>query len=149
MPFYSHRRERSTDNAEHCLIEDFEKGSYRLISFVQRSTVNIFVMTQVLEYCEHHRGEPLPPIEAGSRNGIYKRRGEISEWDQKYIAVDPETLFEITIAANNLDIKPLRSVLAVGSLDISDFLDSDIGAETVCKMVKGKTLAEARDIFTL
>jgi hypothetical protein len=120
-----------------------------LISSVQRSTVNIFVMTQVLEYCEHHRGEPLPLIEAGSRNGIYKRRGEISEWDQKYIAVDPETVFEITITANNLDIKPLRSVLAVGSLDISDFLDSDIGTETVCKMAKGKTLAEARDIFTL
>ena len=108
-------------------------------------------MTRVLEYCERHRGEPLPPIEAGSRNGIHKRRGEISEWDQKYIAVDPETLFEITIAVNNLDIKPLRSVLAVGSLDISDFLDSDIStdSETVSKMAKGKTLAEARDIFTL
>ena len=121
-----------------------------MISSVQRSTVNIFVMIQVLEYYEHHRGVPLPPIEAaGSRNGIYKRRGEMGEWDQKYIAVDPETLFYITIAANNLDIKPLLSVLAVGSLDISNFLDSDIGTETICKIAKGKTLAEARDIFTL
>jgi len=90
-------------------------------------------LKKVLEYCEYHKGEPLPPTDAGSRNGIYKRRGEIVEWDQKFIAVDPEMLFEILIAANNLEIKPLR----------------DISAEAAFKIAKGKTLAESRDIFSL
>ncbi len=109
MRLDSYRRERSADNSAECPIEGFEKGKHRWISSVQHSAVNMFAMTQVLEYCEYHRGEPLPPTDAVSRNGIYKRRGEIGEWDQKFIAVDPEMLFEILIAANNLDIKPLRS----------------------------------------
>lgn len=37
-----------------------------------------------------------------------KRSTEISEWDQRFIsAVDQEMLFEIILAANYLDIKPL------------------------------------------
>jgi len=60
-------------------------------------------------------------------------------------------LFEILIAANNLDIKPLRSAWppTLGIFDISDFLESDISAEAAFKIAKGKTLAESRDIFTL
>jgi S-phase kinase-associated protein 1 len=36
-----------------------------------------------------------------------KRSTDISEWDQKFITVDQEMLFEIILAANYLDIKPL------------------------------------------
>lgn len=68
--------------------------------------------TQVLEYCEHHRGERLPTTDAESQDETRKRTTDISEWDQKFIAVDQEMLFEIILAANYLDIKPLLSVLA-------------------------------------
>lgn len=64
--------------------------------------------TQVLEYCEHHRGEPLPAADAEqSQDETRKRTTDISEWDQKFITVDQEMLFEIILAANYLDIKPL------------------------------------------
>ena len=43
---------------------------------------------------------------------------DISEWDQKFIAVDQEMLFEIILAANYLDIKPL---LYVPSLRVTHF----------------------------
>jgi S-phase kinase-associated protein 1 len=66
--------------------------------------------TQVLEYCEHHRGERLPTTDAESQDETRKRTTDISEWDQKFIAVDQEMLFEIILAANYLDIKPLLSV---------------------------------------
>jgi S-phase kinase-associated protein 1 len=66
---------------------------------------------QVLEYCEHHRGERLPTTDAESQDETRKRTTDISEWDQKFIAVDQEMLFEIILAANYLDIKPLLSVL--------------------------------------
>jgi S-phase kinase-associated protein 1 len=70
------------------------------------------LLTQVLEYCEHHRGERLPTTDAESQDETRKRTTDISEWDQKFIAVDQEMLFEIILAANYLDIKPLLSVLA-------------------------------------
>ncbi len=69
-------------------------------------------MFQVLEYCEHHRGEPLPSADADqSQDETRKRTTDISEWDQKFITVDQEMLFEIILAANYLDIKPLLCVL--------------------------------------
>ena len=66
---------------------------------------------QVLEYCEHHRGERLPTTDSESQDETRKRTTDISEWDQKFISVDQEMLFEIILAANYLDIKPLLSVL--------------------------------------
>ena len=63
---------------------------------------------QVLEYCEHHRGEPLPSADSDqSQDETRKRTTDISEWDQKFITVDQEMLFEIILAANYLDIKSL------------------------------------------
>ena len=69
---------------------------------------------QVLEYCEHHRGEPLPAADAEqSQDETRKRTTDISEWDQKFITVDQEMLFEIILAANYLDIKSLLYVLSL------------------------------------
>lgn len=67
------------------------------------------VAYQVLEYCEHHRGEKLPTADE-SQDENRKRTTDISEWDSKFIAVDQEMLFEIILAANYLDIKPLLYV---------------------------------------
>jgi hypothetical protein len=66
----------------------------------------------VLEYCEHHRGEPLPTND-DTQDETRKRTTDISEWDQKFIAVDQEMLFEIILAANYLDIKALLYVAFV------------------------------------
>jgi hypothetical protein len=66
----------------------------------------LIVLPQVLEYLEHHRGEP-DPLEPESSTTY----SHISEWDQRFIAVDQEMLFEIILAANFLNIKPLLSVL--------------------------------------
>ena len=68
------------------------------------------MLLQVLEYCEHHRGDPLPAADESSQEETRKRTTDISEWDQKFITVDQEMLFEIILAANYLDIKPLLCV---------------------------------------
>jgi len=61
-----------------------------------------------LEYCEKHRDEVLPSTDSESgQDETRKRTTDISEWDQKFITVDQEMLFEIILAANYLDIKPL------------------------------------------
>jgi hypothetical protein len=75
-------------------------------------TLNVLLTTQIIEYCEHHRGEPLPNKDAKAQDETSKRKNtEISEWDQKFLAADQEMLFDICCAANYLDIKSLLSVL--------------------------------------
>ena len=71
---------------------------------------HLTILTQVLEYLEHHRAgsDPLEEPESHKR---CRRTSDISEWDQRFIAVDQDMLFEIILAANFLDIKPLLSVL--------------------------------------
>jgi hypothetical protein len=64
----------------------------------------------VLEYCDHHQTDPLPTGDEPSADESRKRTTDISEWDQKFITVDQEMLFEIILAANYLDIKPLLYV---------------------------------------
>ncbi|KAH9005109.1 S-phase kinase-associated protein 1A-like protein [Lactarius hatsudake] len=95
--------------------------------------VSSSVLKKVLEYCEHHRGERLPTTDSESQDETRKRTTDISEWDQKFIAVDQEMLFEIILAANYLDIKPLL----------------DVGCKTVANMIKGKTPEEIRKLFNI
>ncbi|KAH6894974.1 E3 ubiquitin ligase SCF complex Skp subunit [Coprinopsis sp. MPI-PUGE-AT-0042] len=96
--------------------------------------VSASVLKKVLEYCEHHRGEPLPSADADqNQDETRKRTTDISEWDQKFISVDQEMLFEIILAANYLDIKSLL----------------DVGCKTVANMIKGKTPEEIRKLFNI
>jgi len=88
------------------------KARICVIVFLQ-STLNVplTIHWQVLEYCEHHRGEPLPTTNADSQDATRNGTSEISKWDQTFIATDQEMLFDIVHAANYLDIKALLSVL--------------------------------------
>ena len=76
----------------------------------RRNASLIAFIAKVLEYCEHHRGEPLPTGDEPSGDENRKRTTDIGEWDQKFITVDQEMLFEIILAANYLDIKSLLCV---------------------------------------
>jgi S-phase kinase-associated protein 1 len=66
--------------------------------------VSSSVLKKVIEYCEHHKKDPEPTTAVDDSR---KKSTEISDWDQKFIQVDQEMLFEIILAANYLDIKPL------------------------------------------
>ncbi|RPB26789.1 E3 ubiquitin ligase SCF complex, Skp subunit [Terfezia boudieri ATCC MYA-4762] len=89
------------------------------------------VLTKVIEWCEHHKNDPAPAAdeEVDSR----KKSTDIDEWDQKFMQVDQEMLFEIILAANYLDIKPLL----------------DVGCKTVANMIKGKSPEEIRKTFNI
>jgi S-phase kinase-associated protein 1 len=85
----------------------------------------------VIEYCEHHRDDPyVPPEESSDR---VRRSTDISEWDQKFLQVDQEMLFEIILTANYLDIKPLL----------------EVGCKSVANMIKGKSPEEIRKTFNI
>ena len=88
-------------------------------------------MAKVLEWCEHHRGDPPSTNEDDSDSR--KKTTDIEEWDQKFMQVDQEMLFEIILAANYLDIKALL----------------DVGCKTVANMIKGKSPEEIRKTFNI
>lgn len=56
---------------------------------------------------------------------------DITEWDGNFIKVENEELFEVILAANYLDIKPLL----------------DLGCKTVANMIRGKTPEQIREMF--
>ncbi|KAF2095175.1 E3 ubiquitin ligase SCF complex, Skp subunit [Rhizodiscina lignyota] len=93
--------------------------------------VNEVVLKKVLEWCEHHKKDP--PASADDDADSRKKSTDIDEWDQKFMQVDQEMLFEIILAANYLDIKALL----------------DVGCKTVANMIKGKTPDEIRKTFNI
>jgi len=93
--------------------------------------VNEAVLKKVIEWCEHHKGDA--PVSNDDESDSRKRSTDIEEWDQKFMQVDQEMLFEIILAANYLDIKPLL----------------DVGCKTVANMIKGKSPEEIRKTFNI
>ncbi len=88
------------------------------------------VLTKVIEYCVFHNENPgdCAKKEDGTEN-----KDEISPWDMAFAEVDQAMLFEMILAANYLDIKPLL----------------DLTCKTVANMIKGKTPEEIRKQFNI
>ncbi|OLL21632.1 E3 ubiquitin ligase complex SCF subunit scon-3 [Neolecta irregularis DAH-3] len=99
------------------------------------------VLKKVLEYCDHHRADPVALEE--EVDDTRKKSTDIEEWDQKFMqyvlsrihhADEAFTIFNLNrIAANYMDIKPLL----------------DVGCKTVANMIKGKSPEEIRKAFNI
>jgi len=59
--------------------------------------VNDPVLRKVVEWCEKHRGDTLQSGEEETDNR--KKTTEIDEWDQKFMQLDQEMLFEIILVS--------------------------------------------------
>lgn len=53
----------------------------------------------MLEWAEHHKDDPVEEKEDDARN---KKSTDIDEWDQKFMQVDQEMLFEIILVPSPL-----------------------------------------------
>ncbi|KAI9223987.1 putative E3 ubiquitin ligase complex SCF subunit sconC [Blastocladiella britannica] len=91
------------------------------------------ILNKVMEYCEHHKGDPIAEPDEDDLAEERRRSDDIEDWDAEYINVEQEMLFEIILAANYLDIKALL----------------DLGCKTVANMIKGKTTEEIRKTFNI
>ncbi|KAI4190496.1 MAG: hypothetical protein L6R41_000731 [Letrouitia leprolyta] len=111
------------------MIEDI--GDEAIEEAIPIPNVNEPVLRKVIEWCTHHRADP--PAAADDDSDSRKKTTDIDEWDQKFMQVDQEMLFEIILAANYLDIKPLL----------------DVGCKTVANMIKGKSPEEIRKTFNI
>ena len=50
-----------------------------------------------MEWCEHHKTDP--PASVDDDSDSRKKSTDIDEWDQKYMQVDQEMLFEIILVS--------------------------------------------------
>jgi len=106
-------------------------GEEAMTEAIPIPNVNAAVLKKVIDWCRHHRSDPPTTNEDDSDSR--KKSTDIDEWDQKFMQVDQEMLFEIILAANYLDIKALL----------------DVGCKTVANMIKGKSPEEIRKTFNI
>ena len=78
------------------LIEDLGDESIST-SPIPIPNVNDPVLRKVVEWCEKHRGDSLQSAE--EENDTRKKTTDIDEWDQKFMQVDQEMLFEIILVS--------------------------------------------------
>lgn len=88
------------------------------------------ILEKIIEYCKYHYDNPTPPTDEKKDE---RRTDDIIPWDQDFCKVDQATLFELILAANYLDIKPLL----------------DLTCKTIANMIKGKTPEEIRKTFNI
>ena len=59
--------------------------------------MNEAVLKKVIEWCEHHKTDS--PASNEDESDSRKRSTDIEEWDQKFMQVDQEMLFEIILVS--------------------------------------------------
>lgn len=89
------------------------------------------VLKKVIEFCEHHKEEPMTEIEKPLKS--QQMSEVVQKWYADFVNVEQVLLFELILAANYMDIKPLL----------------DLTCATVASMIKGKTPEEIRTTFNI
>merc|ERR1712167_496570 len=78
------------------------------------------ILIKVIEYCKYHHKAEQESLPEDDKN----------VWDKDFVKVDDETLFNLILAANYLDIKQLL----------------DLTCKTVADEIKGKTPEEMEEV---
>jgi len=93
--------------------------------------VNLRILEKIIEYCNYHVDKA--DVKSTEDKASDKKTDDILPWDTEFCNVSQEMLFELILAANYLDIKPLL----------------DLTCKTVANMIKGKTPEEIRKTFNI
>lgn len=91
--------------------------------------VRASVLKKVLEWAEHHKNTAFPDDEDDDT----RKSAPVDEWDREFLRVDQEMLYEIILAANYLNMRPLL----------------DAGCKVVAEMIRGKSPEEIRRTFNI
>ena len=91
-------RETDRDIAERSvLIKNMvgDLGEESITESIPIPNVNSAVLKKVIEWCTHHKDDP--PAANEDETDSRKKTTDIDEWDQKFMQVDQEMLFEIIL----------------------------------------------------
>lgn len=87
------------------------------------------VLQKVIEWAEHHKNSNFPDEDDDDS----RKSAPVDAWDREFLKVDQEMLYEIILAANYLNIKPLL----------------DAGCKVVAEMIRGRSPEEIRRTFNI
>ncbi|KAF9987289.1 hypothetical protein BGZ65_004342 [Modicella reniformis] len=88
-------------------------------------------LAKVIEYCEHHRNDPT--IDDDEDYDSRKKPIEMDDWDKQFTIVNKEMMFELILAANSMQVKPLLH----------------LGCRYAADIVKRMSPTEIRDLFQI
>ncbi|KMT17603.1 hypothetical protein BVRB_2g035550 [Beta vulgaris subsp. vulgaris] len=96
------------------------------------------ILSKVIEYCKKHvesvaAAKSSTEDGSSSSNPTTADEEELKTWDAEFVKVDQNTLFDLILAANYLNIKSLL----------------DLTCQTVANMMTGKTPEEIRKTFNI
>lgn len=87
------------------------------------------VLQKIIEWAEHHKDTNFPDEDDDDS----RKSAPVDMWDREFLKVDQEMLYEIILAANYLNIKPLL----------------DAGCKIVAEMIRGRSPEEIRRTFNI
>lgn len=93
--------------------------------------VKTAVLKKVAVYMKYHSDNPAKEIDKPLKSAQMSE--VVSQWDADFVNVDQELLFELILAANYMDIKPLL----------------DLTCAKVASLIKGKTPEQIRRTFNI
>jgi hypothetical protein len=105
--------------------EDEEEAN---VAEIPLPNVKAQVLRKVIEFCEHHLTEPMTEIEKPLKSQAMA--DVVQKWYADFVDLEQVLLFELILAANYMDIKPLL----------------DLTCATVASMIKGKTVSGVVDV---
>jgi S-phase kinase-associated protein 1 len=127
---------RSSDRMEFVVPEavamHFQIVRYLIEDDCAQNTIPLYnvdskTLSKVIEYCTKHDSE------AQKKDKGRSAEAELKEWDAEFLNVDIETLHDLLLAANYLDIQDLL----------------DLACQKVADMIKGKQPEEIRKTFNI
>jgi S-phase kinase-associated protein 1 len=93
--------------------------------------VKASVLQKVIDFCTHYREDPMNEIQKPLKSSVMNE--VVQQWYADFVSVEQPMLFELILAANYMDIKPLL----------------DLTCAAVASMIKGKTPQEIRETFNI
>lgn len=119
----------------HSVLEDFDESDLADTAVPISIDISDQSLAKVFEWAAHHKENAKGM--AGEAKEQEKEKAEkysavLTAWDQEFFdGMDSEMLYEVLMASNYLDIKPL----------------TDKGCQVVSNMIRGKTAEEIREIL--
>jgi S-phase kinase-associated protein 1 len=112
------------------MLNDDDDDDERAIE-IPLSNVKSQVLHKVIEFCEHHLEQPMTEIEKPLKSQVMA--DVVQKWYADFVELEQVLLFELILAANYMDIKPLL----------------DLTCATVASMIKGKSPDDIRATFNI
>jgi S-phase kinase-associated protein 1 len=122
-------RSKSNDDYSHPDDADVEDAG----DVVPLPNVKSDILEKVIQFCSHYVQCLHDAGVTEEKDLPNEEKQDLDKWNKDFTRVDQQTLFELILAANYLNIKPLL----------------DLTCMTVANMIKGKTPEEIRKTFNI